>query len=210
MHMGLKEWLIPQDKIFFELLEKHSLATLEGANKLAEILRHTNGLEEKIKQLKDIEHKGDALVKEIHTELNKTFITPIDKEDIAVLASRLDDILDIVYASGKRVFLYEIKPNKAMLEMADIIVECAKGLNDVLPHVRNLDNIEMIESFRIEVNKLENVADEILNKSLADLFKGTDPIMIMKFKEIIEFLELATDKCEDAANVIGDILLKHR
>lgn len=210
--MGLKEWLIPQDKIFFELLEKHSLATLEGANKLADMLYQPNGLEAKVKELKDIEHRGDSLIKDIHAELNKTFITPIDKEDIAVLASRLDDILDLVYASGKRVFLYEIKPNKAMLEMTDIIVKSAKELNTILPHVRdlNLNNIELIENFRIEVNKLENAADEILNKSLAELFKGTDPITIMKYKEIIEFLELATDKCEDAANVIGDILLKHR
>jgi len=208
--MGLKEWLIPQDKIFFELLERHAATTLEGANRLAEMLQHPNGLEAKVKHLKDIEHKGDALIKDIHKELNKTFITPIDKEDIAVLASRLDDILDLIYASAKRVFLYEIKPSKTMLDMTDIIVKSAKELNSVMPRVRDFKDAEKIENFRIEVNKLENAADEILGKSLAELFKEKDPITIMKHKEIIEFMELATDKCEDAANVIGDILLKHR
>ena len=209
--MGLKEWLIPQDKIFFDLMEKQSLTVLEGANKLMEMLQSPDGLESKVKELKDIEHQGDKLIKDIFVELNKTFITPIDKEDITLLASRFDDVLDLIYASANRIFLYGIHPpHKAMLDLAEVIINSAKELNTAMMNIRTFKNGDAIEKSRVEVNRLENVADEILNKSLAELFTGTDPISIMKNKEVIDYLEMATDKCEDAVNVIGDILLKHR
>jgi len=208
--MGLKEWLIPQDKIFFDIMEKQSFTVLEGANKLMEILKNPNGVEAKVEELKEIEHQGDKLIKDIFVELSKTFITPIDREDIAVLASRLDDILDATYASANRIFLYQVKPSDSMLNLTEVIVKSAKELNTAMTHLRNVKNHAIIENCRLEVNRLENIADEILNNALAELFRGKDAVYIMKNKEIIDFLELATDKCEDAANVIGDILLKHR
>ena len=200
--MGLKEWLIPQDKIFFDMLEKQSFTVLEGANKLMELLQHPDGIERKVRELKDIEHQGDKIIKEICEQLDKTFITPIDKEDISLLTSRFDDILDLIYGSANRLMLYQIPPTKAMQDMADIIIRSAKELNTAMIHIRNLNNGELIEKTRVEVNRLENAADEILNKSLVEIFKETDPISIIKNKEIIEYLELATDKCEDVANVM--------
>jgi hypothetical protein len=208
--MGLKEWLIPQDKIFFDLLEKQALTALEGANKLMDMLQNPVNLEMKVKELKDIEHQGDKLIKDIFVELNKTFITPIDREDIVLLASRFDDILDSIYASANRIFLYQVQPTKAMIELTDVIIRSAKELNTAMIHLRTMKNIDILEKCRLEVNRLENAADDILNKTLAELFKGTDAVDIMKHKEIIDFLELASDKCEDVANVIGDILVRHR
>ena len=208
--MGLKEWLIPQDKIFFDLLEKQALTALEGANKLMDMLQNPVNLEMKVKELKDIEHQGDKLIKDIFVELNKTFITPIDREDIVLLASRFDDILDSIYASANRIFLYQVQPTKAMIELTDVIIRSAKELNTAMIHLRTMKNIDILEKCRLEVNRLENAADDILNKTLAGLFKGTDAVDIMKHKEIIDFLELASDKCEDVANVIGDILVRHR
>ena len=208
--MGLKEWLIPQENIFFDLLEKQSYTAMTGAIKLLEMLNNPINIESKVKELKDIEHQGDKLIKDIFVELDKTFITPIDREDIAVLASSFDDILDFIYASANRVFLYEVQPSPAMIEMAEVILKSTKELNTSMVHMRNRKNFDIIEKCRLEVNRLENVADDILNKTLAELFKGTEPISIMKNKEIVDYLETASDKCEDAANVIGDILLKYR
>ena len=208
--MGLKEWLIPQDKIFFDILEKQSFTALDGANKLMDMLQNPVNLDFKIKELKDVEHQGDKLIKDIFIELNKTFITPIDREDIVLLTSRFDDILDSIYASANRIFLYQVQPTKAMIELTDVIVRSTKELNTAMIHLRTMKNIDILEKCRLEVNRLENAADDILNKTLAELFKGTDAVGIMKHKEIIDFLELASDKCEDVANVIGDILVRHR
>lgn len=208
--MGLKEWLIPQDKIFFDILEKQSFTALDGANKLMGMLQNPVNLDFKIKELKDVEHQGDKLIKDIFVELNKTFITPIDREDIVLLTSRFDDILDSIYASANRIFLYQVQPTKAMIELTDVILRSTKELNTAMIHLRTMKNIDILEKCRLEVNRLENAADDILNKTLAELFKGTDAVDIMKHKEIIDFLELASDKCEDVANVIGDILVRHR
>ncbi len=208
--MGLKEWLIPQDKIFFDILEKQSFTALDGANKLMDMLQNPVNLDFKIKELKDVEHQGDKLIKDVFVELNKTFITPIDREDIVLLTSRFDDILDSIYASANRIFLYQVQPTKAMIELTDVIIRSTKELNTAMIHLRTMKNIDMLEKCRLEVNRLENAADDILNKTLAELFKGTDAVDIMKHKEIIDFLELASDKCEDVANVIGDILVRHR
>ena len=208
--MGLREWLIPQDKIFFDILEKQSFTALDGANKLMDMLQNPVNLEMKVKELKEIEHQGDKLIKDLFGHLSKTFITPIDREDIAVLSSRFDDILDSIYASANRISLYHVQPSDAMISLTDVIIRSIKELNTAMIHIRNMNNVDLIEKCRLEVNRLENAGDEILNKTLAELFRGTDAVDIMKNKEIIDFLELATDQCEDAANVIGDILLKHR
>ena len=208
--MRIRDWLVPQDKIFFDLLKKQSFTALKGAEKLLEMVKNVDSRQSQVKKIKDIEHEGDQIIKEIFVELNKTFITPIDKEDIVLLASKLDDILDFVYASANRIYLYKVKPDGAMLALSNVIVKSAKKLNTAMIHLGSMKNAALIEECRLEVNKLENEADEILNEALAKLFKGRNPIKIMKNKEIIEFLEFATDSCEDAANVIGDVLLKHR
>jgi uncharacterized protein Yka (UPF0111/DUF47 family) len=144
-------------------------------------------------------------------ELNKTFITPIDHEDISKLASALDDVLDHIHAASRRFNLYNIKkPTKVMIAFSDILLEACKDLEIAVSGIRNLKDPEGIEKKCVEVNTLENKADEILNSSVAELLKGKDAIKIIKLKEIYEFLESAMDRCEDAADVISDIVVKHR
>lgn len=208
--MGLKEWLIPQDKHFFNMLENESNNVLDGSKAFLEMLTNYENINEKQQKIKDIEHQGDDFVHEIFEELNKTFITPIDHEDISALASAFDDVLDYIDGTATRLVLYEIeKPQENMIKLAEVILNQATELNLAICGLRNIKNPKEIEKRCIEVNRLENVADDIYKKSVAQLFKEKDAIEIMKLKEIYERLEFATDKCEDAANVISDIVVKN-
>lgn len=208
--MGLKEWLIPQDKHFFNMLENESGNVLDGSKIFLEMLNNYEDIKAKQQKIKDIEHQGDDFVHEIFEELNKTFITPIDHEDISALASAFDDVLDYIDGTATRFVLYEIKkPEESMIKLAEVILKQATELNLAICGLRNIKNPKDIEKRCIEVNRLENVADDIYKSSVALLFKQKDAIEIMKLKEIYERLEFATDKCEDAANVISDIVVKN-
>ncbi len=207
--MGLKEWILPQDKHFFNMLENESNNVLDGSKAFLDMLKNYENIKEKAQKIKDIEHQGDDFVHEIFEELNKTFITPIDHEDISALASAFDDVLDYIDGTATRLVLYEIeKPEENMVKLAEVLVTQATELNIALSGLRNLKNAKEIEKRCIEVNRLENVADDIYKTSVAQLFKRKDAIEIMKLKEVYERLEFATDKCEDAANVISDIVVK--
>jgi len=208
--MGLKEWIIPQDKHFFNMLENESQNVLDGSNAFLDMLNKYENIKDKQQKIKDIEHQGDDFVHEIFEELNKSFITPIDHEDISALASAFDDVLDYIDGAAARFILYEIKkPEENMIKLAEVLLKQATELNTAISGLRNIKNPKEIEKRCIEVNRLENVADDIYKSSVADLFKRTDAIEIMKLKEIYERLEFATDKCEDAANVISDIVVKN-
>ena len=208
--MGLKEWIIPQDKHFFNMLENESKNVLDGSNAFLEMLKNYENIKEKQQKIKDIEHQGDDFVHEIFEELNKTFITPIDHEDISALASAFDDVLDYIDGTATRLVLYEIKkPEENMIKLAEVLLKQTTELNTALGGLRNIKNPKEIEKRCIEVNRLENVADDIYKTSVAELFRRKDAIEIMKLKEVYERLEFATDKCEDAANVISDIVVKN-
>jgi len=208
--MGLKEWIIPQDKHFFNMLENESKNVLDGSNAFLDMLKNYENIKEKQQKIKDIEHQGDDFVHEIFEELNKTFITPIDHEDISALASAFDDVLDYIDGTATRLVLYEIKkPEENMIKLAEVLLKQTTELNTALGGLRNIKNPKEIEKRCIEVNRLENVADDIYKTSVAELFRRKDAIEIMKLKEVYERLEFATDKCEDAANVISDIVVKN-
>ncbi len=208
--MGIKEWIIPQDKHFFNMLENESNNVLDGSIAFLEMLNKYENIKEKQQKIKDIEHQGDDFVHEIFEELNKTFITPIDHEDISSLASAFDDILDYIDGTATRFVLYEIeKPEENMIKLAEVIVKQATELNSAICGLRNIKNPKEIENKCIEVNRLENIADDIYKTTVAQLFKRKDAIEIMKLREIYERLEFATDKAEDAANVISDIVVKN-
>ena len=209
--MGLKGWLIPQERQFFELLDRVAATVHDGALALRDLLRDFRDVGAKRKHIKDIEHRGDDLVHTIFEELNKTFITPIDREDIIALASHLDQILDMVDAAANRLFLYEIeRPSEPMLQLADVIVEATSQLHTAVKMIHDMRQADDVERIAVEVNRLENVADDLMNNAVAALFHEKDVIHIVKFKEIIERLEEATDHCEDVANVLSDIVAKNR
>ena len=209
--MGLKEWIIPQERQFFDLLEEVAATVDEGAAALTEMLNDFRDVPTKQRHIKDIEHRGDELVHNVFEELNKTFITPIDREDIQALASELDNVLDMVDAAANRLQLYDVdRPTEAMIRLGGVIAEATHLLKDAVGMIRNMRQGDEVERIAVEVHRLENVADDVMNNAVAALFKEKDPIRIIKFKEIIEVLEQATDYCEDVANVLSDIVAKNQ
>jgi uncharacterized protein len=207
--MGLREWIIPQDRVFYDLLDRESAAVLRGAIKLEDAVKSFDGMDARRKEFKDIEHNGDEIVHDIYERVNRSFITPIDQEDLTRLASGYDDVLDFMYLVMNRVVLFEITgPTQTMIEFTGIVRASVEQLHSAVTSLRRLDPAN-IDRACIEVDRLENEADVLLNESVAALFKSQDVISILKLKEIYEHLETITDRCEDVSLVIRDILIKH-
>lgn len=208
--MGFKEWIIPQEKHFFDMLEQQADVVVEGAEALLDLTRDFSEVAKKRDDIKDLEHKGDDLVHQIAEALNKTFVTPIDHDDMSKLTSRLDDILDFIEAASHRMWSYEIKSvPPEMVRLAEVILASSKEVNHAVKDLRNINRRNEIITHCIEVNRLENMGDDITHNAVADLFRNHDAIDIIKLKEIFEYLEMATDKCEDAADVIKDVFIKN-
>jgi len=207
--MGLREWIIPQDRVFYDLLDRESAIVLRGAVKLEDAVKSFDHMEERRKEFKDIEHNGDEIVHDIYERVNRSFITPIDQEDLTRLASTYDDVLDFMYLVMNRLVLFEITgPTRTMVEFTGIVRSSVEQLHSALTSLRKLDPAT-IDKACIEVDRLENEADVLLNESVAALFKSQDVISILKLKEIYEHLETITDRCENVSFVIRDILIKH-
>ena len=207
--MGLKEWIIPQDKVFYDLLEKESANVLVGARKLEEAIRRFDNLEYRRQELKDIEHAGDRIVREIYEKMSESFITPIDREDIAKLASLYDDVLDLCYAVINRIFLYEIEePTRGMVRFAELVRESVDEIELIFVSIRRI-NKEEIDKRLMRVDWLESEADMLLNDELAALFREGDVLRILKTQGVYEYLEMVTDKCEDVALALRDMMLMH-
>jgi predicted phosphate transport protein (TIGR00153 family) len=207
--MGLKEWLIPQEKIFFNWIEEESQLVLKAAEIFNEMMQNFNGTKEKVEKLKEIEHECDEILHNIFDKLNKTFITPIDHEDISNLTSLYDDVLDMIESVAKKILLFKIKkPDTYMKKAAGIILECVKEVNFALKDIRKMDETEIRKKFVI-VHRLENEMDDLKDESIAKLFEEKDPVKIIILKDIYESLEIITDKCEDVCLAIQDIVIKN-
>ena len=200
--------LIPRETKFFELFAELSGYLTEGARLLRSVLQDPRDLELRVKEVQAVEHKGDRATHAIITKLNQSFITPFDREDIHRLASSLDDVLDFVNAASTRLVMYKIlQPPPISAELAGIIVlqsqELARGVSLLEKNGEVLKHCE-------EVNRLEDEADQVSRRAIANLFDTEkDPIQLIKVKELYEILEVATDKAEDAANVLETIVLKN-
>ncbi len=207
--MGLRSWLVPEDKVFFDLLEQESNNVANGAKVLEEMITQFDRLEQRRAELKEIEHRGDEIVHEIYEKVNSSFVTPIDQDDITKLASLYDDVLDFMDAAANRIVLYEVKEStEAMKQFARIVARSVAEIHTAFVAMRHRGGDE-IDQKCIEVDTLENEADVILNDSVAKLFKGSDVIQIMKLKEIYEELEIVTDKCEDVSQELRDIVRRY-
>jgi predicted phosphate transport protein (TIGR00153 family) len=200
--------LIPKEVRFYDYFEQQSRHILKAAALLHDLVHNFSDARAKVHAIKEVEHEGDHLTHEIVKRLNTTFITPIDREDIHDLASRLDDVLDYIDAAAERLVVYRIKePTSACRAMADVIVKISEAMDRTIRCLRNMDS--SFHEHTVEVNRLENSADNLLRDSLAALFdEHSDPIEIIKWKEIYETMEIVTDRCEDVANVIEGIILK--
>ena len=207
--MGLRDLLIPREKIFFQLLEEESKNVLAGAVAFSELIQNFDHLADQRNKIKDIEHHGDEIVHSIYDRIVKTFITPIDREDISKLASLYDDVLDYIYAVVNRLYLYEVDlATEPMRRFADLVLKSVREIDFAFASIQKIKASE-IEARCNEVDTLENEADVVLNESVASLFKTNDAISIIKMKEVYELMETITDKCEDVVQVIRDIILEY-
>ena len=200
--------LIPRDTKFFDLFADMTSNLGEGARLLQKTLGEFKQVEDRVRQLKVIEHRGDEMTHEILTKLNQTFITPFDREDIHRLASSLDDVLDFIYAAGVRLVMYKItSAPEAASQLAGILVTQADQLAEALSQLEK-EHDHVLQNC-VEINRLENEADQVARSAIGALFdREKDPISLIKLKELYEVLETATDKAEDAANVLEAVVLK--
>jgi hypothetical protein len=208
--MGLRELLIPHDKIYFDLFEKQAGVLKEAAWQLVALTEDFTNVKEKRHEIEKLEHKGDQITHDIYKQLNTSFITPIDPEEISSLASALDEVLDYIDGATEKMYYYNIGATDAhMIELAKLIHMSTNEIESAVKGIRSLKDPRYIEERCIEVNRLENLADDVLAHAVTDLFKTNDAITIIKFKDIYEHLETATDYCEDVANVLSDIAIRH-
>lgn len=203
--------LFPKSTEFFDHFEKAANNALQGAKLLGDFFADHNDLERKLKQIEDVEHAGDQITHDTMEMLNRTFITPIDREDIHSLVSKLDDILDLIYGTANRFVLYKVpSPGPDMKRVVQVLVRAVEEVAKAVPRLRNMKKPEMVLAQCIEINRLENEADEALRLAISNLFeREKDPIKVIKEKEILETMESATDCCEDVANVLEGIVLKN-
>ena len=199
--------LVPRDTKFYDMFAEMASNIVEAAQLLKSILQDFQNVEVRTQQLKDLEHKGDDMTHGVLVKLHQTFITPFDREDIHQLASAMDDVLDFMHAAGERLVLYKITyAPPAAAELADVILRQAQQLEKA---VVALDKHDQVIEICVEINRLENEADRIARRALGELFeREKDPINLIKQKELLEVLETATDKAEDAANVLEAVVLK--
>jgi predicted phosphate transport protein (TIGR00153 family) len=200
--------LIPKDNSFFTMFSAMSDNLIAGARALVELFANYHDVDKQIEQIYRIEREGDELTHAILTKLNQTFITPFDREDIHQLASKLDDVLDFINAAGARIVMYRITtPPAAAAEMSAIVLKQCQELQKAVSLMQKNGNIL---AHCVEINRLENEADLVSQRAIAQLFeREKDPINLIKIKELLEFLERATDKAEDVANVLETVVLKN-
>lgn len=209
---NLVNWLLPKEKKFFLMLKDQASNVVDGAIEFKNLIDNHNSLsdvkrKELVKKIKEIESKGDNIVHNIIGSLDKAFITPIDKEDIHRLSMLLDDAIDFIYATSIRLTIFKInRIDDNIRKLADIILETVKKIE---LGVIGVSKLKSMNRFYIDIHTLENKADDIYHESLGDLFNKKDPIEIIKYREIYEYLENITDRCEDIANVIESIVVKH-
>jgi hypothetical protein len=208
--LGIKEWIIPQDEVFFTLFERLAAVVVLASYRIVDLADDYTSVREKVHQIEQLEHEGDKITHEIYEQLNQTFITPLDPEEISKLASALDDILDYIKSTATRMYHYGIPGTDThMVELAKLIQLSVVEIEEAVKGIRTMKNPRQIEQRCIEVNRLENLADDVLHHAYDDLFRSNDAIAIIKRKDIYEHLEIATDKCEDVANVLSDIAIRH-
>ncbi len=201
--------LFPKDENFFALFRRQAELVRQGCAQLDEMMHAFDRLEERARTLKDTEHQGDLVAHELFERLNRTFITPLDREDIHDLASNLDDVLDAVEAIASRILLFKIpKVTPQAQQLTRIVSACGVQIEEAVGH---LQDFKGLMPFTIEINRLENEADLLSREAVADLFSGQhDFLDVIRWKEIYGRLESAADQCEDVANTIETIVLKSR
>jgi len=203
---------LPKNEVFFDLFREQGDAIKRGVEHLQATLDDFTNVNAKLARMKEIEHEGDHITHQTFEHLNKTFVTPIDGEEIHALAKNLDDVLDIAHGAFSLLVLYKVEaPTEPAKKLVAVLVKSVEKINEALELLPRLkkENGPILE-LCIEINRLENEGDVIFHEALGELFDGKmDAIEIIKWKDIYQTLELATDKCEDLANIFEAIVLKN-
>lgn len=202
---------VPKETKFFELFEESGRNIVKASHSLQEMIDTWQFIDSRAAEITELEHQGDTITHQIILLLNRTFVTPFDREDIAQLAHTMDDILDYIHAAADAIFIYKIKePIERAKELADIIVQGAEEVEKAVSGLRRRSQLKMVQERCVELNRLENMADRVYRAAMAELFEYTEDItLIIKWREIYEKMESATDRCEDVADVLEGVALKH-
>jgi predicted phosphate transport protein (TIGR00153 family) len=202
---------LPRETSFFDFFEQHAGLTIEGTKEFLSMVTTGANIATKCRRISDIEHETDTITHRCVEALHKTFITPIDRDSIHRLITRMDDVMDFVEAAAERVELYELTVMTAdVRDLADVLHRSALQVEQAIRGLRTLKAPQATLKLCIDINRLENEADAILRRSVARLFKEEkDPITVIKWKEVYENLENASDRCEDVANIIEGVILEH-
>ncbi len=204
---------MPKDRVFYTLFEQVADTMAKMGKVLKEVVKEPDfdkraGL---ISQIEDLEHVNDDFTHQIFTELGRNFITPFDREDIHYLATSLDDVCDYIFATAKKINFYKVNPNdQGIQKMADLIEQGSEQIRIAVHELRNMKEMRKITEALVKVNSIENQADDIFDLSIERLFETEpDAKEVIKKREIYQVMEIVTDKCEDAANVIESIIIKY-
>ena len=209
---NILHWLLPKEDKFFDMLKEQASNVIDGAYEFKNLINDYDDINNSkriilVKKIKDIESKGDDLTHKIISDLDKTFITPIDKEDIHRLVNLLDDVIDLIYTASMRLIIFKIdKIDSYIMDLTVIVEEVVKKIKFGIGEISKLKNMN---EFYVDIHTLENKGDDIYHNALAKMFDRKDVIEIIKYREIYGFLEDIIDKCEDIANVMESIVVKH-
>ncbi len=202
---------LPKEHGFFDFFEQHAHKTVEGAKEFVALASGDRDIVESAGRIKEIEHETDVITHHCVEALHKTFITPLERDDIHRLITRMDDVMDFIEAASERIALYELRTMTDELRaLADVLLRSTEEIERAVHGLRDMRRAEVVIQSCIDINRMENEADAIHRAAVAKLFKEErDPILVIKWKEIYENLETATDRCEDVANIIEGVVLEH-
>ncbi len=202
--------LFPKNDRFFDLFEESARNFVRAADLLKELMDRCEDVEEMVRQIHELEHHGDNITHRIMAELHGTFVTPIDREDIAQLAQRMDDVMDFIEAAAMRMMLYDIdRSTERAKEMADVLVRVTSEVGKAIPRLRHRRELSHMREHCIEINRLENEADDVRRAALAELFHDQIELAeVIKWREIYEHMENAVDSCEDIADILEGVMSK--
>jgi uncharacterized protein len=203
--------IMPKEHKFFELFVASAKNIIKGAQSLKDMVDTWQFVDSHIAEITELEHEGDSITHQIISLLHRTFVTPFDREDIALLAHTMDDIMDFIHAAADSMFIYKVTaPTQRAKELADIIVQATIEVEKAIRGLEHKSEFKMILEECVEINRLENAADRVYRAAIGELFDDTTDIAkIIKWREIYEHMETSTDRCEDVADVLEGVALKN-
>jgi predicted phosphate transport protein (TIGR00153 family) len=202
---------MPREEGFFDLFEENARNMVKAARCLKELVDTWGDVEKKVNEIAELEHEGDAITHKIAAQLHRTFVTPFDREDIAQLAHTMDDVTDFIHAASDAMLLYKVDPpGRRVKELADRVLQGAIEIEKAMPQLRRRSELKRLLKRCVELNRVENMADQVYRAALAELFSdSTDIAHIIKWREIFAHMESATDRCEDVANILEGVAVKN-